>query len=190
MEQHFTASFIQLQQALENERQELTRAKAGWRIVRSTLKQADADALDSQFKIVFETLDNHFHQPADNSLQTLLQSLKELVWQGASAQLLGNYELGSYNLAMLIKNVEHISDPEELEIITEIVRITIIAGADLYAQKAYVGNGGSISLELVILGLATGINNNSYRLRTMEQYTCYYRIFSWVIDDEKATGAK
>src|SRR5581483_5085894 len=70
------------------------------------------------------------------------------------------------------------------------VRLTIIAGTDLYAQKAYVGNGGSISLELVILGLATGIDREGYRLRHMEQYACYYNIFPWIIDDEKATTAK
>src|SRR5579885_2579076 len=99
MEHNFIASFIQQQQALESERRELERAKAGWRIIRSTLKQADADALDSQFKTAFETLENQVLQSTENSLQAVWQSLHELVWKGASAQLLGNDELGSYNLA-------------------------------------------------------------------------------------------
>lgn len=136
------------------------------------------NVLGEQFKAVFEQLENaSARQRID-----ILEALMVLVQNGASAALLGNYELGTYNVAMLVKDLPKISDRNELDTIFAIVRLCIFAGADLKAQKAYIGNGGATSMEWICLFLAAGIGEDKY-IRHPDQYECCFEIFKLILDN-------
>jgi len=180
MEMNFPMeAFLQTKQELLANRNDLEKEKAIWATVRKRLNETQANVLDEQFKAEFEKLGISFGNVPSTSIQEILQSLKELVQQGAAATLLGNHELGTYNLAMLIQQISGVSDKASLEIIVEIIRLTIVAGAGLNAQKAYAGNGGATSLEWVCLYLARGVGDIGY-LRSLDQYVCCYQIFFWL----------
>jgi len=182
-----TASFLQVKQEVIAERNSLEREKAVWAAVRKPLDSAHAQAMDEQFAALFEKLGPIFpDNPAE--LRHMLQSLRDLVQQGASARLLGNDELGSYNLAMFIQQIPMRSGKEVLEMAAEIIRLTIVAGADLNAQKAYAGNGGAISLEWLCMYLAGGIGEER-SLRSMDQYECCYKILPWIVEKEGSVNA-
>jgi hypothetical protein len=174
--------FQQVKQEMIAVRQVLEKEKAAWLTVRNTLHKARANELDERFKAVFEQVGTFFFSPPTSQLQAMQETIRDLVHQGASASLLGNDELGSYNLAMLIKETGMITSKSTLDITTEIIRITIIAGANLQTQKAYVGNGGAIGLEWICMYLAGGIGDST-RLQNLDQYISCYKIFSWIIDD-------
>ncbi|HEY0609994.1 MAG TPA: hypothetical protein VGD35_10070 [Chitinophaga sp.] len=181
------ASFLQVKQEVIADRNSLESEKAVWAAVRKSPDSAHLQSLDEQFKAVFEKLGPIFPDtPAE--LLHILQSLQDLVQQGASARLLGNDELGSYNLAMFIQQISMVTGKEALEIAAKIIRITIVAGADLNAQKAYAGNGGAISLEWLCLYLAGGIGDDRY-LRNMDQYECCYKILPWIVEKEGSPNA-
>lgn len=133
---------------------------------------------DEQFKTIFEQLE---HASAVQRID-ILESLMLLVKNGASAALLGNYELGSYNLAMLVKDIPGIKNKRELDIIFAIIRLTIFAGADLNAQKAYIGNGGATCLEWLCLFLGGGIRKDIY-IQQEDQYECCYEVFKLILDN-------
>lgn len=158
----------------------IEKEKAQWLTKRNELKQERAAALDKQFKTAFERLNEYTIIPL-LEWQEVLQTLQPLVEQGASAGLLGDHELGPFNLAMLIKRIPDITDSPTLELAKEIIRLTIVAGANLNTQKAYVGNGGAISLEWICLYLAGGVESDKW-LKNQHQYACCYTIFSWIIN--------
>ena len=164
--------FLQVKEELQQERHQLEEDKAAWRQVRHSLNKEDATQLDEQFRDCFIAMRIQL-------LENCLNSLTNLVRKGASARLLGNDELGTKNLAMVISGIDKIYEKAHLDIITQIIRITIIADADLKSQKSYFGNGGMISIEWVMLYLSKGITNSCY-LHHIDQYNCCYRIFPWL----------
>jgi hypothetical protein len=176
-------AFLQVKEEMLAARAALNKEKAEWQAVRDALDEAAAHTLDEAFKAAFEKLDELFRSVRASTLEEVLQTLRGLVQKGASAQLLGNHELGAFNLAMLVKQLDSITEKEALELAGEIIRLTITAGAGLYAQKAYAGNGGSNSLEWLCLYLAGGVSSDLY-LSTTDQYNCCYKIFPWIADDE------
>ncbi len=179
-------AFLQVKEEMLATRAALNKEKAAWQAVRSTLDEAAAHTLDEAFKAAFGQLDGLLRSVQASSLEEVLQTLRGLVQKGASARLLGNHELGAFNLAMLVKQLDNITGKEALELAGEIIRTTIAAGADLYAQKAYAGNGGSSSLEWLCLYLAGGVSSNSY-LRDTDQYNCCYKVFPWIAGEEAIT---
>lgn len=168
-------SFLQVKQDIISSRLELEKDTAAWSAARKKLSKAEANALDEQFKAAFETL------ASLSGLEEIFRSLQELVRSGASATLLGNDELGTYNLAMFIQDIHKITSPAGLDTASRITRLTITAGADLRAQKAYAGNGGSTCLEWLCIYLALGTGHPTYPCNR-DQYACYYTVFPWVID--------
>ena len=176
-------SFLQVKQELQSDRNDLDREKAAWLQVRSALDETRANLLDEQFKAAFEEMGRLFLGAEPVTLQPMLQTLQQLVQQGASASLLGNHELGTYNLAMFIKYIPEITDKTSLDMAVDMIWLTIIAGADLKAQKAYVGNGGALCVELVCEYLGRGIGE-AMQVHSMEQYECCYKIFPWLVGNE------
>lgn len=177
-------SFLQIKEEVISNRKDLEKEQSLWLSVRRSIKEEDVNQLDEQFKSTFEELGQLFLNADLTGLENILASLQTLVQKGASAKLLGNDELGTYNLARLIKHIAMITNSSSLELTCKIIRITIVAGADLKAQKAYAGNGGSISIEWICLYLAVGIGREYYTLNP-DQYECYYRIFCWIIEDQQ-----
>lgn len=171
-------SYLQVKQELLTAQRDLEKEKAAWQAVRNSLNEKQAKELDEQFKTIFEKLDSIYSTP-HIELQDLLQALQGLVHKGASARILSNHELGNYNLGKLVKEIHYITEKARLEIATEFIRITIVADADLSAQKAYAGNGGIASLEWLCLALAGGIGEYT-ELRHPDQYPYCYKIFPWV----------
>jgi len=167
MEQDFPISaFLEIKKHLSTERKSFEKDKAIWKTVRASLTEAETEQLDEQFKTVFETT-------------TDPQLLKQLMQKGASARLLENYELGSYNLAMVVQELADAQSKEELEIAAGIIRTTIIADADINRQKAYWGNGGRIAIDWLSIYLARAFGQDGF-LTTMDQYHYCYRIFTWI----------
>ncbi|AEV98159.1 hypothetical protein A4D02_33755 [Niastella koreensis] len=162
-------------------RRAIEKEKAQWLTKRNALKQERATELDKQFKRAFERLDSYAARMNLTESQELLKTIRQLVEQGASASLLDDSELGPFNLADLIKGIPDLTDSPALELTKEIVRLTIIAGANLNTQKAYIGNGGAISLEWIVLYLAAGVETGIW-LKNQEQYDTCYTLFSWIID--------
>jgi hypothetical protein len=168
--------YNRVKQELVLARHKMEKEKQSWIAVRNTLVPASRQELDQQFKTIFEQLPGTWRTSSATGIR---QQLQELMQQGASAHLLGDDELGSYNLAMLIEELRRITTKEDLETLTAIARVTIIAGANQYTQKAYVGNGGATSLEFISWFLGAGLSNGE--LEIMEQYTSAYTIFYWLI---------
>lgn len=176
MEQDFPiSSFLEIKKHISTERKSLEKEKAIWNAIRTSLTEAEAEQLDEQFKTIFETT-------------TDPQLLKQLVQKGASARLLGNYELGSYNLAMVVQELVNASTKKDLEIAANVIRTTIIAGADLNKQKAYWGNGGMIAVVWLCVYLARAIDPYGY-VKTMEQYHYCYKTFTWLAENTAITEA-
>lgn len=176
MEQDFPiSSFLEIKKHISTARKDLEKEKAVWKAIRASLTEAEAEQLDEQFRTIFETT-------------TDPQLLKQLVQKGASARLLGNYELGSHNLAMVVQELADASTKEDLESAADIIKTTIVAGADLNTQKAYWGNGGMIAVSWLCIYLARAFGTYGY-LKTMEQYHYCYRIFTWVAEDTAITEA-
>lgn len=171
-------SFIQIHKDITSDLKDLRKEKSYWSTVRQSLAPEKQDWLDEQFKTAFESIGTgSLAQP-----EHLLTSLHTLVQKGASARLLCNNELGPYNLAMLIKDIPAFTTKTSLDIATEIIRLSIVAEADLGAQKAYVGNGGATSMEWICAYLAGGLGG----LHDSDQYECCYTILSWIAGSETA----
>jgi hypothetical protein len=173
-------SFLQVKQEMFDAGRRLENEKAVWERVRNSQEETTRNELDEQFKVEFEKLEKLYLLNSAIELEKLLQTLTKLVQQGASARLLGDHELGSYNLAMLVKDIPTVKDRAMLSMITEIIRITIVADANLIAQKAYAGNGGSVSVEWLCLYLGGGIKAHP-GVENLEQYACCYKIFPWIV---------
>lgn len=174
--------FIQVKRELASDFKDIRKAKSHWSAIRHTLAADKQVWLDEQFKSSFESITISSSEHLENTLA----SLRSLVERGASARLLGNDELGPYNLAMLIKDIQAISKKESLGPAREIVRLTIVAEADLRSQKAYVGNGGATAMEWSSAYLAGGMGG----LQNTDQYECCYTILSWIIEDESVRNAE
>lgn len=173
-------TFLQVQQEMLEAQRKLKKEKAVWAGVRNSIPEARQHELDEQFRITFESIGSLMLSAAPKELSEIKRSLKTLVDQGASACLLGDNELGSYNMAMLIDNIAFLTDPAELDNVAEIIRLTIVAGANLATQKTYVGNGGAISIEYLSHYLGIGLSSE-YKLKYRQQYECCYKIFPWVV---------
>ena len=94
--------YEQTKQEMIMARRVIEKEKAQWLTKRNALKPERAAKLDKQFKAAFERL-NSYTIIEVLAWQEVLQTLQSLVEQGASAGLLDHHELGSFNLAMLIK---------------------------------------------------------------------------------------
>jgi len=176
--------YLQVIAELNAAKKELAKEKATWTRVRNTLSDAQINELDTQFADVFEILGSYSYNKTREELQAVYAKLAPLVQQGASAHLLGNYELGSHNLAMLIEELNDYA-LENLDLVLAIIRLTIVADANLATQKAYIGNGGAISLEWVCAHIARGTGDYSWLKST--HYEASYTIFCWIFDkDAKA----
>src|SRR5690349_7490136 len=86
-------------------RRAIEKEKAKWLTKRNELTQERATELDKQFRIAFERLDSFAARMNLAESQELLKTIRQLVEQGASASLLDDHELGSFNLAHLIKRI-------------------------------------------------------------------------------------
>jgi hypothetical protein len=182
------ASFLAQRASIQTERQSLVRERATWKKTRDALDEAAAKGLDERFCDVFEALDRPLGQPCTPETAAAVGALAELVAQGASARLLGNYELGSFNLAMAIRNSEDLRDDATAALLCRVVRLTIVANADLHAQKTYVGNGGCTSLEWLVWFLSGGWsgkleNDEHWQLK----FQCCYTMFTWVLEAHLST---
>lgn len=176
MEQDFPiSSFLEIKKHFSTEQKKFEKEKAIWKTIRASLTETEANQLDEQFKTIFETT-------------TDPQLLEQLMKKGASARLLGNDELGSHNLAMVVRELVDAKTKEDLEIAAGIIRTTIIAGADLNSQKAYWGNGGAIAIIWLCVYLARALDTYG-DLKTLDQYHYCYRIFTWVADNTAVTEA-
>ncbi|NIG55082.1 hypothetical protein [Chitinophaga sp. Cy-1792] len=175
--------FSQFRGQLAADTARIDKDKATHEQVRGWLSQEEATVLDQQFKITFEKLEAFFSGRHTGDINNIHRELKNLTDKGASAVLLGTDELGTYNLAMLIKEIGHMP-AAILPVVKDIIRISITAGADISGQKAYVGNGGSVALEWLIIYLGGGIGTPGLYLTSREQYQCCYDIFPWFINRE------
>jgi ankyrin repeat protein len=182
------AFFLQVKQEIMSDINVIEKKKAIWLAVRNSLEKANAYALDKEFKAAFEK-GNYFQENRTDLLQDTFKSLQKLVEKGAAATLLRNHELGTFNLAMLIQRIPQINDTLSLDWVTEIIKLTIIAGANLKAQKAYAGNGGATSLEWVCLYLADGVRDTGY-IRSLDQYYCCYKIFPLLLESGMHSNGK
>lgn len=183
------AFFLQVKQEIMSDINVIEKEKAIWLAVRNSLDKSSADALDEKFKRAFDQLGGFFHDGRVDRLQDIFQSLHVLVRKGAAAKLLRNHKLGTYNLAMLIQRIPQITDQLSLEWVIEIIKLTIIAGANLKAQRAYSGKSGTTSLGWVCLYLADGVRDTGY-IRRLDQYTCCYKIFPWLLESGMAANTK
>lgn len=185
------ATLINAKQELEAVQRTLERDKAAWAAVRNTLDDATRKALDEQVNLLFAgDICTWFWSAQKPDLHQVLASLRELYHQGASARSLNNYELGEFNLAMVVKSMMNIEDPQVLALTLELVRLTIIADADVYSQKAYMGNGGSVCLDLVCAALGWGLREGDTSATTPEQYMACYQVFLWLIEKPEAIAVK
>jgi len=183
------STLIQAKQELERERKNLEKEKAAWAAVRITLDTATKADLDSKVVHIFENeIVRYFAYKDKPDLRLLLERLQQLYQQGASASTLDKPELDGYNLAKLVQDIPAVKNLDDLPFVLEIIRLTIIADADIYHQLAYVGNGGSHSLELIIVFLAWGLMDSA--INTQAHYLACYKIFFWLIEGPEATATK
>ncbi|MBL0742969.1 ankyrin repeat domain-containing protein [Chryseolinea lacunae] len=174
-------AYLQLKDNIASIREQLDEETASWQRVRNMVAERKRFSLDEQFKAAFETLAQLDLHASAIDLRKILQSLRELVHDGASAERLGNDELGTYNLAMFIQNIPALKGKDSLDTATEIVRLSLVANADLVRQKAYAGNGGANTLEWLCMYLGAGVTSTSY-LRDIDQYKCCHTLFAWVLE--------
>ncbi len=185
------STLIQAKQELERERKNLDKEKAAWAAIRNTLDTKIAATLDQQVVHIFEaSLSRYFQYKEKPDIRVILGELQQLYQQGASAGTLDQGELDGYNLADLIQDIPAVKDLADLPIVLEIIRLSIIANADIYHQKAYVGNGGSTSLELICVFLSWGLSDGSSSVNTQEHYQACYKIFFWLIESPEVVAAK
>ncbi|MBV8252386.1 MAG: hypothetical protein JO154_07235 [Chitinophaga sp.] len=188
MEKPQSSTFEQTRLELKQEQQMLQEQSAAWLLKRNALAVNERMQLDEQFNAIFEQLGTYFLTIQGSGLPATLGQLQDLIEQGASASTLGHHELGAYNLAMFIKNLSQMEDPEILALAEKVIKQAIVSGADLYQQKAYVGNGGSTCLEWVLLYLGQGIDANSLGLKALPPYMVCYRILPWLMGDDPDAG--
>lgn len=174
-------TFLQVQQEMLEAQRKLKKEKAEWALIRNAVPEANHFELDEQFRETFQGIGHLLLSNELKKLEPFKQSLKALIDQGASAATLDPYELGPYNVAMLINNIVFVNEVSELENVAEIIRMTVVAGADLAKQKTYVGNGGAISIDYLSHLLGLGLTSN-YKLKSRQQYECCYKIFPWIVD--------
>lgn len=178
--------YLQVKEELYVAKRALEKDKAAWMKVRRTLTDDRAAELDLQFSTAFEEMGYTVHGMTDQQLQERLDILTSLAAQGASARQLDDYELGAYNLPLFIQELVHFTSISSLELAMSIIRITIVADANLQTQKSYIGNGGAISLEWVCIYLGGGIEEGRH-VNTYEQFVRYYEIFLWIFDKDTIT---
>ena len=173
-------TFLQVQQEMLEEQRKLKKDKAAWELIRNAVPEKDHFELDEEFRAVFQSIGHLLLSNGPKELEPIKRSLKALIDQGASAATLDPNELGPYNVAMLINNIVYVTEASELENVAEIIRMTIVAGADLTKQKTYVGNGGTVSIGYLCHLLGIGLTSD-YKLKNRQQYECCYKIFPWIV---------
>lgn len=173
-------AFLQVQQEMLQEERKLKKDKAAWALIRNAVPEEDHFKLDEAFRAVFQSIGHLLMSNEPKKLEPIKRSLKELIDQGASAATLDPHELGPYNIAMLIDNIPFVTDAVELDNIAEIIRMTIVAGADLTKHKTYVGNGGAVSIAWLCHYLGIGLTVDR-KLKNRHQYECCYKIFPWIV---------
>ena len=136
--------------------------KAAWQAIRDKVPEEDADELDYEFKMAFDKAGVSSAMNAEK-----YEALKALTDKGASARMQDDYELGFVNLAQVIDNITYEErDEEDIAWTMKVIRLTLAADASIETQRSYVGNGGAISLE-ILLGYKTHlISSLSYTLIT------------------------
>ncbi|RAJ81905.1 hypothetical protein CLV59_104130 [Chitinophaga dinghuensis] len=185
------STLIQAKQELEREQKNLEKEKAAWASIRKTLDAKTAAILDQQVVHIFEeSLFKYFQSVEKPDIRAILGQLQQLYLQGASASTLDQPELEGYNLADLIQDIPAVKDIADLPFVVEIIRLSIIADAAIYHQKAYVGNGGCTALELILVFLSWGLSDSSNGVNTQEHYQACYKIFYWLIETPTAVAEK
>ena len=173
-------TFLQVQQEMLEEQRKLKKDKAAWALVRNAVQEADHFELDEQFRTIFQSIRDLLMGSGPKDLAPIKRSLKELIDQGASAATLEPYELGPYNIAKLIDNITMVTDDTVLDDVAEIIRMTVVAGANLATNKTYVGNGGAVSIDWLCHYLGIGLSSD-WKIRNRQQYECCYRIFPSIV---------
>jgi hypothetical protein len=173
-------TFLQVQQEMLEEIRQLNKDKAAWELVRNAVPEADRFQLDEEFRDSFQRIGHLLLGNDPKDLAPIKQTLKALIDKGASPATLEPYELGPYNIAMLIDNISHISDDTVLDDIVEIIRMTVVAGANLATHKTYAGNGGAVSIDWLCRFLGFGLTKD-YMIKYQQQYERCYKIFPWIV---------
>jgi len=192
-------AFLAQGAAIQVHRQGFVREREAWKRARNGL--ADTGVVDEQFRVAFEGLRRLLREPCSPALVEAVEHLQSIVAQGGSAGSLGTHELGPFNLAMAIQEAEWITDEAVMALLGKVVRLTIVAGADLRAQKAYIGNGGCTSLEWLCLWLSGwgrrgeseregegGDEEQGLGERVKGTDGFYYGIFADVLEGDMAMG--
>lgn len=174
-------TFLQVQQEMLEAQRKLKKEKAEWALIRYAVPEEDHFELDEQFRDTFEQVEDLLRSSEPEKLELLKQSLKALIDRGASAATLNPHELGPYNVAKLIDDIVYVTEASALENVAEIIRMAVVAGADLTKQKTYVGNGGTISIDYLSHLLGRGLTSD-HKLKSRQQYECCYKIFPWIAE--------
>jgi len=173
-------TFLQVQQEMLEEERQLKKDKAAWALIRNAVPEAEHFELDEQFRTIFQSIGKILMGDGPKDLEPVKRSLKALIDRGASAATLDPYELGPYNIAMLINDIASVTDLTGLDNVAEIIRMSVVAGVNLATNKTYVGNGGAVSIDWLCHYLGIGLTVD-WKLKYRQQYECCYKIFPWIV---------
>lgn len=167
---------------LAQEKLSIEKEKEKWQKTRIQLSPEIQELLDQEFKQTFEKLQEFFYHigPFEDA-ELIFEELHRLTAQGASAATLDHYELGGFNVAGVVKELPGLASEKELNLAIRIVRLSLIADADVAKQKAYVGNGGAPSLYWLCEFLASNIGPQWPGLKNELQYEACFRIFRIIL---------
>ncbi|RAJ77393.1 hypothetical protein CLV59_107160 [Chitinophaga dinghuensis] len=188
MKHQIPSTFERIKNTLGQEQQSLREQKNAWLLKRNSLTPTVQLQLDATFKATFELLNEQFLAPTSMELAPILHQLEGLIREGASAHRLGQDELGSFNLAMFIKYLNVVQGDECLSLAASVIQSSVVAGAHLYRQRAYIGNGGDTCIEWVLLYLGQGIDEHSLGLKSLPTYQLCYRILPWLMGTDPEAG--
>jgi hypothetical protein len=143
----------------------LATEKAAWLAIREKVSDEETAELDDEFKMTFDRIgiSNQRDEEAYNTLKALTD-------KGASARTQDDYELGFHNLATFIDYVTYDeTDKERIHWALKIIRLALAADASITTQRSYVGNGGAITIEILM----------GYKTHSMSQIS--YTILCWIL---------
>lgn len=157
-----TQKYIAVKKELAAARRVVNAEKAAWKVIHNKVPEKDRDQLDYEFKIAFDSLTKY-----GNVIEDTYETLKALSDKGASGHMMDDYELAMYNIAQLIDDMETIEKDEKRSVwAMKIIRLTIAADANLETQRAYVGNGGVSSIEMLLGYTSHEVSPTRYTIMT------------------------
>jgi hypothetical protein len=171
------ASYLLLQTQSAERQKSIQRSKESWLLKRQALTTDERLELDMQFKVVFERLEHIPQRAAVGRLQQVLLSLEELAFQGASASKLDTYELAGFNVASAIIRLSEATRHDELDCLAKIIKLAILADADVQQQRAYSGNGGAPALHWLCNYIGGGLESFGSSPIAELQFACCYDLF-------------